>query len=473
MNENAMQNIGELSQHLGEIIFGTFFLLFGIVSSIIAILRRGKDNPILLWLAAWSGSYGIRLLIVSPPIEIFFPNIIQNVIPAFDVIISYLILVFALLSWMHLTQGRAQTFLKIMIAAAFVNAILGVGWYFITGNQQAFMLSNNLLAACTLIFFVAILSFKKLSDISLILPQRGILAAGTLLFVGEALYSNLSRLFGYQTYVITGWLGFAALLLALAYTAAKIIFSNERRLITMENEMETARQIQSSILPEKVPEITGLNIAASYYPMTSVAGDFYEFIMISKHEVGILVADVSGHGVPAALIASMIKIAMQSVTNSANNPGEVLELLNKILIDQLHGQFVTAAYLYINSEKSFARYSAAGHPPMLYWNSVREKVESIESNGLIIGIDSELDYPVYEFSFNKNDRFLIYTDGLIEIRNANEEEFGNHRLNELIQMNKNLNVKEFSKLLLNEIKLWQDKKTLQQDDITFIIVDNV
>lgn len=470
--QNEMQNISQLSRQLGEITFGTFFLLVGLVSASIALLRRGKDIKILIWLAAWSGAYGIRLLIESPAVNIFLPQFIQNLVPAIDVTISYIVLVFALLAWVNLTRGIVRTFLKVMIILALVIAGAGISMSLTSGQSQALELSNNLTATITLVVFMTILLIKRLSDKYLILPNRGVLAAGTLLFIAEALYSNLSGLFGYQTYVLTGWLGFTALLLALAYAAAKMIFTNERRLIKIENEMETARQIQSSILPGKVPEIKGLYIAAAYYPMTSVAGDFYDFIEISTHEAGFLVADVSGHGVPAALIASMIKIAMQSVTDAAKDPGEVLNRLCKILGNQLHGQFVTAAYLYIDSEKCLARYAAAGHPPLLYWNSSAEKLESVESNGLLFGVSAETEYPVREFTFNRNDRFVIYTDGLTETRNAAGDEFGNKRLDELININKNLTAEELGKVLLSELKLWQDKKTPQQDDITFIIVDS-
>ncbi len=292
--QNEMQNISQLSQQLGEIIFGTFFLLVGLVSASIALLRRGKDIKILIWLAAWSGAYGIRLLIESSAVIIFFPQFIQSIIPETDVIISYIILIFALLTWVNLTRGIVRTFLKIMIILALVIAAAGISRLLTTGQSQALMLSNNLTATITLIVFTIILLIKRLSDKYLMLPNRGVLAAGTAIFMVEALYTNLSGLLGYRTYVYTGWLGFAALLLALAYSAAKMIFANERKLIIIENEMETARQIQISILPAKVPEIKGLNIAAAYYPMTSVAGDFYEFIQISTHEAGFLVADVSG-----------------------------------------------------------------------------------------------------------------------------------------------------------------------------------
>ena len=99
--------------------------------------------------------------------------------------------------------------------------------------------------------------------------------------------------------------------------------------------------------------------------MTAVAGDFYEFVPVHRNRVGFLVADVSGHGVPAALIAAMLKVAMQSVLSSADNPREVLCRLNCILSAQLRGQFVTAAYLWVDTENYKASYSAAGHPPLL------------------------------------------------------------------------------------------------------------
>jgi len=101
--------------------------------------------------------------------------------------------------------------------------------------------------------------------------------------------------------------------------------------------------------------------------MTAVAGDFYWFIAVDPTRAGFLVADVSGHGVPAALIASMIKVAMQSVVPCADDPGAVLRGLERALSGQLRGQYVSAAYLWLDTESRKALYSAAGHPPLLRW----------------------------------------------------------------------------------------------------------
>jgi len=470
--QNEIDTFEQLRFQAVEIIFGTFFVLVGIFSGAIALLRREKGSQVLLWLAVWSGIFGIRLLISNSIINTL-PIFSNNIVGSIDVSISYLILVAALLTWYYLTSGRLRFYLKVMIIIALVIGIVGIGWYLVTGNSNALMLYNNIIAASTLIVFIIILSVRKLSEKFLVMPNRGILLAGTVLFIVEALYNNLSWLFGYRTSPVTGWIGFAILLLSLAYVAAKMMFNNERRLIEIENEMETARQIQTSILPERVPEVSNLKIASAYYPMNAVAGDFYEFIQINKNEVGFLLADVSGHGVPAALIASMIKIAMQSVRDYARDPGKVLELLGKILGDQLHGQFVTAAYLYINSESRQARYSSAGHPPILYWNSESEKVVFIESNGLVFGVLKETEYPVHDFTFNKNDRVLIYSDGLIETRNPSDAEFGNDRLSELIRKYHNVSAEELSKIILNELSIWQNNKPSQQDDLTWIIIDFV
>jgi len=471
--QNEIESITEIRLQLGQIIFGTFFVIIGLFSASIALLRRGKGIQTLIWLAVWSGIYGIRLLISTSVIKNYIFGVFNYIIPSIDVTFSYMILVAALLTWFYLTNDQLRFYLKVMIVMALTIGIAGIGLYFATGNPNALIIYNNIIASSTLIIFIIILSVRKLSNKFLILPNRGILLAGTLLFIAEALYSNLSWLFGYKTSPITGWFGFAILLLSLAYTAAKMTFNNERRLIEIENEMETARQIQSSILPEKVPELTNLKIAAAYYPMNAVAGDFYEFIEINKNEAGFLLADVSGHGVPAALIASMIKIAMQSVRDSARDPEKVMQLLGKILGDQLHGQFVTAAYLYINSETFKARYTAAGHPPLLYWNSTSEKAEFIESNGLVLGVLKEAEYPIRDFTFNKHDRFVIYSDGLIETKNPSGEEFGNDRLSELTRKNNKVSPEEFNKIILKELNLWQNDKSSQQDDLTWIIIDCV
>src|SRR6201994_2411798 len=157
-----------------------------------------------------------------------------------------------------------------------------------------------------------------------------------------------------------------------------------QQLLTIQKELETARQIQLSILPSAVPKMEGLDIAARYIPMTSVAGDFYDFIVVDEKHIGILVADVSGHGMPAALIASMLKIALSSQVGHAADPAKVLLGLNETLCGKFQHHFVTAAYVFIDMEGGTLTYAGAGHPPLLLWGGP-DGVRSVEENGLFLG----------------------------------------------------------------------------------------
>jgi len=247
------------------------------------------------------------------------------------------------------------------------------------------------------------------------------------------------------------------------------VFADERHLLAIEDELAIAREIQASILPSSVPELSRLRISAAYCPMTAVAGDFYWFIAIDPNRAGFLVADVSGHGVPAALIASMIKVAMQSVVTCADDPSSVLRGLERALSGQPRGQFVSAAYLWLDTESHKALYSAAGHPPLLHWS--QGKLERIQSNGLIFGVESDCDYPVREISITTGDRFLLYTDGLIEPENTNGESFDDRRLEEVVRDNQLRPASELSDRLLSELRHWQPASAAQQDDITLIVID--
>src|SRR5690242_16117784 len=119
------------------------------------------------------------------------------------------------------------------------------------------------------------------------------------------------------------------------------------QLRALNNELEMARQIQLSILPHSIPTLPGLEIAARFFPMTSVAGDFYDFIQIDDKHIGILIADVSGHGLPSALIASMLQVALTGQAGHASEPVQVLAGLNRALCGKFTYNFVTAAYVYL------------------------------------------------------------------------------------------------------------------------------
>jgi sigma-B regulation protein RsbU (phosphoserine phosphatase) len=452
-----------------DIISGTVFVFLGLIACGIAAMRRRSGVRILVWLGIWSAVYGARPLFDSLDAVGLLPHWFHVSVPYLDAVNIYLTLVVASLALLELSQGKLRLFLQGVILAGLAIALAGIGFFVFTGSRYKLLPYNNLLVTCLLAVMVTVLSVPRLSRKFLILPNRGVLAVGTFLFVVEALYVNLARPLGYRTPEIMGSLAFAVYLFSLAYVALQIMFASERRLLSIESELATAREIQSSILPGSSPELNNLRITAAYRPMTAVAGDFYEFIPVDQYRVGVLVADVSGHGVPAALIAAMLKATMQSVVPVAHDPRAVLGGLNRALYGQRRDQFVTAAYLFVDTQNHKALYSAAGHPPLLL--SRGGKLERIESNGLVFGVMPEADYPIHEVPTRSGDRFLLYTDGVIEPENAKGKAFGDSKLEQVVLDYQTRPPSELVDRVLTEVRSWQPPSMTQQDDITLVVID--
>jgi serine phosphatase RsbU (regulator of sigma subunit) len=203
--------------------------------------------------------------------------------------------------------------------------------------------------------------------------------------------------------------------------------------------------------------------------MTAVAGDFYDFLEIDTERLGILVADVSGHGVPAALIASMVKIALAAQRDHADSPAAVLAGMNETLCGRLAGQYVTAAYLFIDIRSRMIRYGAAGHPPMLRSTRADGKVRGVEQNGLILGFDLNQGYTELEEPLRADDRFLLYTDGLIEASNADDDFFGLERLKASLTAATGLHSEGVTDDLLTTVDRWSGRPP--GDDLTLVLVD--
>jgi sigma-B regulation protein RsbU (phosphoserine phosphatase) len=464
------QVLAMLRGQLEQIIFGTIFLFFGLAACSIAAIRRRSGARLFVWLGIWSALYGASLLTRSRAVYTALPHSIQLSVPYVNAAAAYLVVVVGSLAFLELSRGTLRLLIKIVIFAGTAVAAAGIGWFLSGGLAGRFIPYNNLVAVCGLLVIITVVSVEKFSDRFMVLPNRRVLAIGTLVFAIEALWVNVVRHLDFPPLPpFLDHLAFAAFLLSIGYVAVQIAYANEQRLLSIENELALARKLQRSILPTTVPEVQNVRIAAAYQPMTAVAGDFYEFVSVDGKQVGLLVADVTGHGVPAALIASMIKVAMQSLMPSAHDPREVLRGLNSVLFRQSLEQFATAAYLWLDTENRRALYSAAGHPPLLRWRE--GKLEHIESNGVMFGVIPDPDYPVLDLPICPGDRFLLYTDGVTEPENRKGEPFGDGRLEEVVRNHQSRLPSELSDRLLSEIRLWQPASLAQQDDITLIVID--
>ena len=246
-----------------------------------------------------------------------------------------------------------------------------------------------------------------------------------------------------------------------------------QQLIAINNELEMAREIQLSILPHELPKVAGLDLAARYMPMTSVAGDFYDFIITDDKHLGILIADVSGHGLPSALIASMLQVALSAQVTHASDPARVLSGLNKALCGKFKQNFVTAAYIFVDTEKQTMSYAGAGHPPLLIWQKSTGKTTQVLENGLVLGMFSDATYSDVALLLEPGDRTVLYTDGIVEAPNPSQEQFGEERIMRSMENNKGLDADQFANVFLEELSLWsaQTHEQGQQDDITLLVID--
>jgi sigma-B regulation protein RsbU (phosphoserine phosphatase) len=226
-------------------------------------------------------------------------------------------------------------------------------------------------------------------------------------------------------------IGILALLIGLGSVALRRALATERKLMDVEQELSTARRIQFAILPESPPDFEGVRLAMRYQPMTSVAGDFYDFL-VSGDLLTILVADVSGHGVPAALVSSTLKVCFSAQKMNASDPAAILSGLGRMLRGSLGGQYVTAACATIDRKSRMITYSAAGHPPSILVRGKEGDAVFLDQNGLFLGPFPNAAYDNMSTPFRRGDRLFLYTDGITEAGDCTGEEFGRERLREFL-----------------------------------------
>jgi len=246
-----------------------------------------------------------------------------------------------------------------------------------------------------------------------------------------------------------------------------------QQLLAINNELEMARQIQLAILPRETPKLSGLDIAARYLPMTSVAGDFYDFIIVDEQHVGILIADVSGHGLPAALIASMLQVSLAAQFAHASDPGRVLGGLNHALCGKFARHFVTAAYMFVDMEKHSVSYAGAAHPPLLLRHGSTGSTSEVSENGLLLGHFPKETYASVQIPVEPGDKAILYTDGIVETNDASKQMLGVDRFKRFLEDNHDVGASQLADSLLHELSRWSGRPTGegQEDDITLLVID--
>ena len=249
--------------------------------------------------------------------------------------------------------------------------------------------------------------------------------------------------------------------------------AHEKR--AMEGELRNAREVQRILLPQQDPLITGFRITGTNLPARIISGDYYDYIDLGSEKFGIVIADVSGKGVPAGLLMAMCRSSLRSVAPGEMSPSKVMAAVNRQLFPDIReDMFISMAYGILDASTGKFTLSRAGHDPALFFRRETGKVELLRSPGLALGIDSgavfERVTKDQEIQLKSGDCVLFYTDGVKEAIDADEEEFGMERMSEAFRRAAPLGAEAVLTQMQEELKLFTGEGP-QMDDITLVVVE--
>jgi sigma-B regulation protein RsbU (phosphoserine phosphatase) len=475
--EGAMFTDAETLRHLllddlDAFIAAVLLLFTGLVALSLPAVRRGsRRDPVLISFGLLAFLFGLRLLAYSPSVRAVVGGEVRI--------------------WEFC--GRVVTYLMLPPGMALFRSMLGDGW---RGTVRLGWWSGLVFAPLALIWlavsglhplldwlFVVVVVFTQLG-VAISLPGHGemsraervILIVGYTGFLisivsGELLDLGITS----EAQVIGEHFGFLCLIILIGWVVQRRFIGNEVRVVRIQEELETARRIQRAVLPVDSPSIKGLELESRYLPMEQVAGDYFGREVLPNGSLLLILADASGHGVPAAIIASMVHVAFIRELAVDPDTGTLLTAMNRVLHDQLEFQFVTAAVAWISPDRSVIRYAGAAHPPMLLWQYSRGAPVELVSGGRMIGYFPQERYESVEYPFEGGDVLLLFSDGLIEVAGRAGEEYGSGRLARFLHDHHAEALPRFADGLLRELAAWRgapERVSGFEDDLTFMVVRN-
>jgi sigma-B regulation protein RsbU (phosphoserine phosphatase) len=429
------------------------FITVAILATAFCLIRRRFD-PLLGFLAMFAFLYGQRLRINSEVLQLGIPY--SEFFVRLRSSINYLVPIpaFAFFEAAGFL-GRKGKAVVVALSTLFLVLVIAT---IVFGPNHYYNWANNLLVIFAIPAVAVRSQLMRSND-----PDFRVIRIGLLCFVIPSIFDNI-RDFWHPSRVEP--YGFAIFLGCLGYVAARRLLSRDQELGEVRAELELARRMQLSILPTRFPASIHFSAAARYVPVTSVAGDFYDFLSLGPSQAGILIADVSGHGVPAALIASMVKMAATSQRANAAEPALLLTGMNTALYGNTQDQFATAAYVHLDAQARELRYAAAGHPPMLLLRD--GAVTEVSENGLMLAILESAGFTQLTMPLLPGDRLILYTDGILEARNAQGQLFGEDRLHAMAKQTAALGPNEAVNRVIDAVQSWS---RIQDDDLTIIVCD--
>jgi len=242
-------------------------------------------------------------------------------------------------------------------------------------------------------------------------------------------------------------------------------------LYTLQQDLVTARKIQGRLLPPK-PQVVGYDFEVYYQPAGEVGGDFYDFLPMDEGRMGLLVADASGKGLAGALLMVEARAMIRAMASMTSSPREILAGVNRVLLRDLEkGRFVSACFGLLDPAKGTLTVANAGHTPLLLCREVGKIITQVQPKGLILGVvpDAKFAAGLSEetVELHPGDRFLLYSDGVSELMNPVNEEFGMDRLMTWMGVNAHLWSEDAVRSLTDALEVHRAGQ-MQSDDITIL-----
>lgn len=258
-------------------------------------------------------------------------------------------------------------------------------------------------------------------------------------------------------------------LLAMDYTASVCLdhYSDEERR-RLESELELSQVVQRALLPQSAPRILGVEVAAFSRPAEIIGGDYFDFFQFRDGSHGLVIADVSGHGVSAGMFMSSLQAAIQTMAPYADSPAEILERINRFYIHNINfTTFATVFLAQFDPNTLTLTYVNAGHNPPAVYRSGKNEIQWLMPTAPAVGL-AEAFYPRTEsVALLKGDSLLLYTDGVTEVLNTSNEQFGQDRLAELFLQSTHLSAPSILQSVLQTASAFGDNRSLA-DDLTMV-----
>lgn len=249
---------------------------------------------------------------------------------------------------------------------------------------------------------------------------------------------------------------------------AKCIVEEQHRKITAELDM--AAKLQRSLLPRRYPQREGLHFASKYVPSNRIGGDFFDIIELGNGDLGVVIADVSGHGPAAALLTTMFKIYFEMYAQELLSPSRVLAKLNREFCRLITtGEYITGFYFVLDTRKKRIVYSKAGHPYPILYRKKSKTHEFLDAEGFFIGMFEEAEFENREVSLGNGDRLLLYTDGVIEARNPEGGCFEMRNLENILAEGDSLSCDRLMEEIYGQLSRFTQKDRFE-DDLCMVLL---